>query len=268
MSTKKTATYLKTDLNYRVTAYNLAMLPNVTHLKNRSSKGRFAFAIDDDPIFTDVLIQVCSGGSVNIYFPRDAPEEKIVHEILNVLSKANQAPIRVLRANKDATRQMSTKTCSNQNEYRLALSHSRKLLFTHNEIEQLFDMMDPGCAIDVLAFQVRTHRHLLSHLKTGYLDEIWVPLEEYRNLMKEKNYPESRGKPRDVIVDFSPLGPINAWDDQKRKDVKVTSEDLKEIRELKTRLIIAFYEIMDAVSNGTPLSGSCDRCPNKRCGIR
>lgn len=94
---KKTPIYLHTDLEYLVTTYNLLMNPQVMHLKKKSAKGRLAFTIKDDPIFTDVLIQVTSRGKLNIYPPEDAPKEEIIEKTLRLLSDANQAPIKILR---------------------------------------------------------------------------------------------------------------------------------------------------------------------------
>jgi hypothetical protein len=232
----------------------------VEHIKEDSKSGVLAIRLKDEPVLVDVEVQVCSGGAVNVYFPRDGPEEEIIRHILKILSEANGTPIKVLRTRTDVECQIKSARVFSRD---FLLLHSKELVFTQNELEQKFDLMTPGCQIDSLAFQVNTHKYLLSHLKTGY-SEFSAALERYRVLMKKNNYPDSRGNPRDVIVEMGPLGPIKAWDDSNKKGSHSASEkDLKEIAELKKRLMKNFFKILKDVEDGLPLAGSCKRCESR-----
>ena len=91
----KIPVYLKTDLTYRVVVYNLLMMPNI--VRKKSKPGIFSFTVENDPVFTGVLIQVTSKGKLNIYIPEDAPEDEIVEKTLKLVSVANQAPIKILQ---------------------------------------------------------------------------------------------------------------------------------------------------------------------------
>jgi hypothetical protein len=110
----------------------------------------------------------------------------------------------------------------------------------------------------------------MSHLKTGYFNELWLPLEHYRELAKkyklgcrllntvqeEKSFPERL--PEGLDLSFLPegFGPSI-------ETPEVPEEDKKEIIRLQERILGKFGLIMLQAEHGTPLKGTCQACPSK-----
>ena len=125
-----------------------------------------------------------------------------------------------------------------RSEYKLALKHSRRLLFTQDDY-QGFDQINPDKWLDTLLNPDRyvnseELKCLLQHLERGYHEEFWHPFEEYCKL----------------------------------REIPPTDETHSQLREKRESLIRVLRGIMKDVENGVPLKNSCDRCPTGKITIR
>lgn len=175
-----------------------------------------------------------------------------------------------------------------KNDYMLALEHSKKLLFSTPE-RQLFDLMNPFTAIDQLAFYPERYRGLIQHLKTGYFQEFWLPLQKYRQLMEKYGYPEIRVIPppalspdlfgeeelppsfTQLLVGYGPtLEPshIRRGTGKEEEQKKVDPQIEKQLSELKSALVGRLQALMYSVEQGLPLLGYCDFCPHLKITIK
>ena len=142
-----------------------------------------------------------------------------------------------LDAEKHSYRLPRLKTLSSS-DYKLAMEHSRNLLFTDDE-HQGFDNSNPDRWLDIL-LDHKKHVNskeldcVMEHLKTGYYEEFWLMLQEYDKMKKE-----------------------------------VQSKELV-CKAIKTKkdLIDIFAVIMEIVKSGAPLEGACICCPTRNISIR
>ena len=154
-------------------------------------------------------------------------------------------------------------------DYEMALKHSKKLFLLDREKElQLFELAEPYRVIWFLAFPEECFlnvgddeyamlfsdwdvHHLLQHLKTGYFEEFWLPLQKYRKMMEEHNLqdiPPAGKTIGGVIKDF--YGIQYGFE----KEQKCNSPEIKQLRKLETYLIGKLFVLMRSVEHGTPLA--------------
>lgn len=76
---------------------------------------------------------------------------------------------------------------SNTAEYEIALKHSKYLVFSDKHRQRL-DGTSPDLMIDLLAFgsDDKDNQCLVQHFKTGYLNEVYLPMEEYKSIIRKK----------------------------------------------------------------------------------
>lgn len=259
---KKTPVYLKTDLAYRLVTYNLLTTPGVTHLKDKSASGRFAFTIEDDLDFIDVVIQVTSTGCVNIYPPEEAPKDRIVEKVLKLLSGANQAPVNVLRKQKAQTHRPHR----TDSEYKIALKHSKNVLLGLEAILAedwaLYRHREPSAKrakwMDKIQNEgYRYKEFAIEHLQSGYPDtykkfQRWrtIKREAKKSLLNEGNTEEKA----EAIMNFATLfdgGP----------KISKHSQDLLDQRTEAYKTLESDIELIRLkVENGKPLHGTCHLC--------
>jgi len=184
-------------------------------------------------------------------------------------------------------------------DYEIALKHSRKLLLSDKE-KQRFDLINPHTAILMLAFPegVRfdsgvsgfgeivisgwEEPELLQHLKTGYFEDFWLPLQKYRKMIKESDFPDlSETKPpRSPVPPFIPKFGTPEYEEwrkhlkaeeereRERRRKFLSSPEIKQLKDLEMYLIGKLYTLMRSVEHGIPLAGYCDLCPHLRITIK
>ena len=159
-------------------------------------------------------------------------------------------------------------------EYKLALEHSRKFLLQNEE----YDMPNPFDACAILAsltegelkysspLKYPYFAELNSHLKTGYFREIWLPLEEYRKLLKKYSSIIAVNDGWVYLEEeelFARLG-VNP----RKVSEGVPKEDRKRIEKLQVALLKELHFIIGALDHDIPLRGSCRFCPTRSFRIR
>jgi len=127
-----------------------------------------------------------------------------------------------------------------------------------------YDMMVPNLPVRMIAF-CHEEGHLRStmtedicvyqHLKTGYYEEIFVYVEEYRQLMTETGLIEERRTMK--IHDFERLKNMPTKKSEKHKRIEV----------LEPLIYGKICFIMEDVRQGIPLKGYCDHCPLSKVKI-
>jgi len=175
-------------------------------------------------------------------------------------------------------------------DYELALKHSRKLLFSDSK-KRRFDFIEPHAAILMLAFPEGKNfdsevsgseivilgwdePELLQHLKTGYFEDFWLPLQKYRWLMEKYDFPDlSETKPLRSSFSLFVLSPgspeFEEWQKERERGRKfLSSPEIKQLKELEMYLIGKLYTLMRSVEHGIPLAGYCDLCPHLKITIK
>jgi len=182
-------------------------------------------------------------------------------------------------------------------DLKLALDHSKILL--HNYPCSKEFSRDPiTCMADLKVDVVEGREHLItpppvseyihlgydlaldSHLKTGYYEEIWLPVQKIRQFITkhpELGYgqfgiigtpglEESDDRPPDdkPLHDDQPVL-IREW--RAPKLSKEVIEDLREVERLDAEIAGRLLEIMAKIENSIPLKGSCDLCPKSSISV-
>jgi hypothetical protein len=195
-----------------------------------------------------------------------------------------------------------------KHDYQIALTHSKNLLFSNDKENTLrLDHTNPYLAVDILAYESERDADdfaMLQHLKTGYPD-VYVVLQKYHQLMDETGLSKraclpklssgtdfgdaehgklflkfNSGLPKRPDNEPFPATLPNTLDNEVMEFnsgtlgvdeiiAKVPASKVKEILDLRDLLVgRIYYNIMNAVRNGTPLRGNCDFCPNRSVAIR
>ena len=109
---------------------------------------------------------------------------------------------------------------STKHEYDIAMSHSRLLALSSSDYQGL-DQMNPWAPVRLIAFNYDQPGEpaegydpaplLVEHLKSGYYNEFWLPMLEYRGLQDRHHFPIGRSSPlgdafylEDLRKDLSP----------------------------------------------------------------
>lgn len=181
-------------------------------------------------------------------------------------------------------------------DYIIALKHSENLLFSKSEttLHSRFDQMNPFEAVDRLVFSDHLHRPpvddvcFVQHLRTGYFQDIYSLLKEYRQLMDDTGLSNISGFPKIMQTEFfnephpemmisqaSRLGKDNRVDKDMRSlarakinlPISINREKFKEICDVRDLLVGKIYSVINDVRNRSPLLGYCDHCPIKKITI-
>lgn len=186
---------------------------------------------------------------------------------------------------------------SSKHDYELALEHSKRMVFGDPR-DVVEDMRGTPLSSEVynpsrIAFEAselaiwRSSTPLISHLKTGYFREIWLPLEEYRDLtnlpdrdidllalvdegLEEKagsllSAPQVSSKGERLGSDKSEEPEIvDGWNDTIKSLLPKDRKRVEELTEIITKEIIF---IIEKVRHGIPLKGHCEYCPSKTVTI-
>lgn len=183
----------------------------------------------------------------------------------------------------------------NKLEYEMALSHSKEL-FLSNDVEQLFDLFDPYLMVYELTYNQQKYPLQISHLKTGYYNEIWTLIKNYLDIMNKtglsniKGYPKIRfykhfgveweepmherryPKADKGHVSITQISNIATRTEESTKEYckkhgipwQVPIITINEIKSIIDQLIGRLYSIIGDINHGIPLKGTCERCPNQR----
>jgi len=159
----------------------------------------------------------------------------------------------------------------NKAEYELALSHSKKLVFSTSQ-KQRADQVNPPLFIDKLAFEAYRDiddKCVLQHLETGYPD-VYRLLMKYKELMEKTGLSKSPHLPKlPDRIDFlasteTPMEMVTfAATIGSNVKVDVNSKSVKQLINLRDLLIGKIYFIVEQVRHGTPLYGYCECCPHR-----
>ena len=162
-------------------------------------------------------------------------------------------------------------------DHELALKHSRKLLESLTERSVHIHLWLDLLVFDNLGAESLEHPDemcLLQHLKSGYYQDIYERMLEYRNMMKETGLAESDRYPilghtndlKDILMK-SEKPPPRVRPFPSSSFVTVESEALKKIIDLRDLLIGKLISIEHSVKHLTPLKGSCEYCPHLKIKI-
>jgi hypothetical protein len=136
------------------------------------------------------------------------------------------------------------------------LKHSRFILLTRVDYQGL-DYWAPVNLMENLishgSNQLET-LSLMQHFETGYRDELWDPLMEYKTLRQKHGNPTVPFPPR-FQDDIGGYGKSmeDAFD-------RIPETDRKRLLELKKNFLENIDKIIFGVKNGKPLKGNCDYC--------
>jgi hypothetical protein len=163
---------------------------------------------------------------------------KIVMKLVTEASKKKSEP-RIIKRN-------------NQSQ----LKHSKHILLTRSNYQGL-DYWDKEMMIENLLLHGNDEletKSVMQHFETGYNNEVWSPLMEYKSLMDKYNYPTVPSPTRFDVASSIESGFFEEFE-------RIPSNDRKRLQELKRQLIQEIKRIIFGVENGIPLKGQCDFCP-------
>ena len=186
---------------------------------------------------------------------------------LGLLMKGDRSDQYLLAENK---RVFETK-----NDLELALNHSKRLLQKDHYLDE-----------------IKTEK-LLSHFKTGYTKEIWIPFTEYTNLIKTNNATTSllpkfgflplvkSNRLEDLVMKpkSKPKGgpyPTRIKYDLEQHEVESTEtpnkhvhpEVMERLVSLQETLLEKLLRVEDNIQDGVPLEGICKACPIKYLTVK
>jgi len=154
----------------------------------------------------------------------------------------------------EARKRRDDKSASKNNQDKLR--HSRFILLTRNDYQGL----DHWARVNLMENLVLHSNDqletvcLMQHFETGYRDELWDPLMEYKVLSKKYNTP---------VVPFPPRfqEEIGGYGKSLEHEFeKIPEKDIKRLLELKKRFLENIDKIIFRVKNGKSLKGRCDYC--------
>jgi len=137
------------------------------------------------------------------------------------------------------------------------LNHSKYILLTRSYYQGLGDWAKANLIENLLLHgndKLETSC-LMQHFETGYYDEFWSPLMEYKSLIEKYKYP---------TVPFPPRfqEEIGGYGKSLRDAFEMIPEtDRKRLLELKEHLLNFIDSTIFEVKNGRPLKGKCKYCP-------
>ena len=139
------------------------------------------------------------------------------------------------------------------------LQHSKYILLTRSDYQGLDHWAEVNLIENLLLhsnekFEISS---LMDHFKTGYYDELWSPLMEYKNLIEKYKHP---------IVPFPPRfqETIGGYGKSLTDTFEMIPErDRKRLLELKEQLLEKIQAVIFDVQNGISLKGWCAHCPTR-----
>jgi hypothetical protein len=157
-----------------------------------------------------------------------------------------------------------------KNDYDLVSKHSRQLLLENEDIEEFDDSYKETPAYCILQALVHMSGQLsiscLSrHFKTGYYNEIWLPLQSYHALMKEYDYPVLPRNGPTISIGVMDVIP-EEWRQKEANFQKkrIPEETLTRLFNVETQLLSQIQDLTFNIQNGAILEGSCQACPTKQ----
>ena len=139
------------------------------------------------------------------------------------------------------------------------LKHSRTILLTRSDYQGLEDWAPANLMENLIRLRDREIEVscLMQHFKTGYHDELWTPLMEYKKLIEHYGGPVVPYPPRfqEAIGGYG-KGLREAFE-------RIPEKDQKRLLELKKRFLDSLDGVIFGVKNDKPLRGRCDYCPNR-----
>jgi len=144
----------------------------------------------------------------------------------------------------------------NKKNKQTQLKHSKYILLTRSDYQGLEDWAEVTLIENLLKHskdQLETSC-VMQHFETGYQDDLWSPLMEYKGLMEKYEYP---------IVPFPPRFQEEIFGyGQSLRDPfeRIPKNDKKRLLELKEHLLNTIEKIIFGVKNGIPLKGKCAFC--------
>jgi hypothetical protein len=125
--------------------------------------------------------------------------------------------------------------------------HSKSILLTRRDYQGL-DQWAPEYLMTNLLLHAEDKleiKYLMQHFKSGYFEEFWHPLIEYKEIMEKYNR---------LIIPC--LGNEEILPNIK----EIPKEEWEYLEKLNDNFIAKFEELIFAVKNGDSLKGSCDFC--------
>ena len=172
------------------------------------------------------------------------------------------------------------------------LSENRRIFKTKTDLELALNHSKRLLQKDHYLDEIKTEK-LLSHFKTGYTKEIWIPFTEYTNLIKTNNATTSllpkfgflplvkSNKLEDLVMKpkSKPKGgpyPARIKYDFDQSEVESTEAPKKHARpevmdrlvRLQETLLEKLLRVEDNIQDGVPLEGICEACPIKYFSVK
>jgi len=156
----------------------------------------------------------------------------------------------------EARRRKSEKATA-QNSNQSKLKHSRHILLTRSDYQGLNNWAKVNL-IENLLLQANDRletKSLMQHLESGYFDEFWAPLMEYKSLREKHDCPivPFPSRFQEAIGGYG-KSLSDAFD-------SIPENDKSQLLELKEHLLGVVERVIFEVENGRPLKGHCEFCP-------
>jgi len=259
----KDALYLTTDLGYdgylRVTL-NLPRMRDVNVVREKCTKGRFLFELEEIG-FEGVKIQISSKGKLSIYFPRSAPGESIANRILEVLTEANENPVKIICEKRLDTFGMG-------NNHATLMNHSKKLvlgleyLLFEDRAMWLAEKHSSAWSHKVSTKGSREKQYAEQHLRDNEYRTVRLELAAHRRLNQEIALEYERGKIPTPVFDAAIKAAGQVDEDLSEQEKKQLEEILTKKWDSYQKLALDVRFLEEKVKHGIPLKGKCGLCRN------